>query len=60
MVARNFEEDPELKATWEENNMMKRISEPEEYRGAVVFILSDASSFMTGSHLVVDGGYTAW
>ena len=60
MVRKNFEDDPELKALWEKENMMGRISEPHEYRGAALFILSDASSFMTGSHLVIDGGYTAW
>ncbi|KAK5089796.1 hypothetical protein LTR70_006170 [Exophiala xenobiotica] len=60
MVQKNFEDEPHLRALWESGNMMGRISEPEEYRGAVLFMLSDASSFMTGSHLVVDGGYTAW
>lgn len=60
MVRKNFADDPALRATWEKNNMMSRISEPEEYRGAVLYMLSDASSFMTGSHLIVDGGYTAW
>ena len=60
MVRKNFEDDPELKALWEKENMMGRISEPHEYRGAALFMLSDASSFMTGSHLVIDGGYTAW
>ena len=60
MVRKNFEDDPPLKAIWERENMMHRISEPFEYRGAVLFMLSDASSFMTGSHLVIDGGYTAW
>lgn len=60
MVRKNFDDDPELRALWEQNNMMGRISESSEYRGAALFMLSDASSFMTGSHLVIDGGYTAW
>ena len=60
MVRKNFEDDPGLRELWEKENMMGRISEPREYRGAALFMLSDASSFMTGSHLVIDGGYTAW
>ena len=60
MVKKNFEDQPELKAIWEEANMMGRISEPHEYRGAALFALSEASSFMTGSQLIIDGGYTAW
>ena len=60
MVRNNFEDDPELRALWEKENMLRRISEPHEYRGAALFMLSDASSFMTGSHIVIDGGCTAW
>lgn len=60
MVRKNFEDDPGLRQIWERENMMGRISEPEEYRGAALFALSNASSFMTGSKLVIDGGYSAW
>ncbi|HET7009699.1 MAG TPA: SDR family NAD(P)-dependent oxidoreductase [Anaerolineales bacterium] len=37
-----------------------RFGEPEDLAGAVVFLASEASSFVSGHVLVVDGGYTAW
>ena len=60
MVKKNFEDEPHLEELWTKENMLGRLSAPEEFKGAALFLCSDASSFMTGGNLVVDGGHTAW
>lgn len=47
-------------AEWLKFTPMGRVGEPREIATVVVYLASDASSFFTGSNLVVDGGYTCW
>lgn len=51
---------PEFMDRLREKIPMGRLGEPKEMQGAVLFLASDASSYVTGHNLVIDGGWTVW
>jgi NAD(P)-dependent dehydrogenase (short-subunit alcohol dehydrogenase family) len=50
----------EMYRRWIDGTPMARLGEPEEVASAILFLASDASSLMTGSIVLVDGGYSCW
>lgn len=55
-----FVEKPELRATFEGMIPMGRLGDPPEIGPLALYLASDASSYMTGATVVIDGGYTLW
>ena len=52
--------NPEMVKRLITKSPMNRMGEPSELKGAIVFLASDASSYMTGQNVTIDGGWTAW
>ncbi len=55
-----MEQSPEMYRTWLDMTPMGRVGQPEEIASVVLFLASDASSLLTGSIVLADGGYTCW
>ena len=53
-------DEPRFRRHWIEDAPMERYAMPDELGPSLLYLASDASSFVTGSVLVVDGGYTLW
>jgi NAD(P)-dependent dehydrogenase (short-subunit alcohol dehydrogenase family) len=58
-MTRPFLEDPAFKTSVLSKIKLGRIGQVEDVVGAVVFLASDASRLMTGTSIVIDGGWTA-
>ncbi|WP_347156606.1 SDR family NAD(P)-dependent oxidoreductase [Pontibacter chitinilyticus] len=54
------QQDQAFIARLEKKNPLRRIGTPQDLKGAFVYLASDASAYMTGQNLVLDGGWTAW
>jgi D-arabinitol 2-dehydrogenase len=53
-----LDENPDLKKQWTSLIPQGKMGQPEDLMGAVTYLSSDASSYVTGADLRVDGGYT--
>jgi len=54
------EEYKEFVERYNKKNFLNRMGKTSDFKGIILYLVSDASSYMTGSNIVIDGGFTAW
>ncbi|THH09768.1 hypothetical protein EW145_g1778 [Phellinidium pouzarii] len=60
LTAALLEKEPHLLKEWSSQNPLGRLGRPDELRGVITWLASDASTFCTGSDILVSGGHHAW
>jgi NAD(P)-dependent dehydrogenase (short-subunit alcohol dehydrogenase family) len=58
MIEQVLESDPDMAAAWYDAMLMEEMAAPEDVAPLVVYLASDAASYVTGTSVVIDGGYT--
>jgi len=60
LVENLLKEKPEVAEVWKSLIPLKRFAKPADIVGAVIFLASEASNYVTGVDILIDGGYTIW